>query len=56
MRTVAGRLKSDYRYSKDIGYHNFPWPNPNEKQNQKIEETANRNLKQDIYIRKPLNL
>lgn len=56
MRTVAGRLKSDYRYSKDIGYHNFPWPNPNEKQKQKIEETANRNVKQDIYIRKPLNL
>jgi hypothetical protein len=26
MRTVAGRLKSDYRYSKDIVYNNFPWP------------------------------
>ena len=26
MRVVAGRLKSDYRYSKDIVYNNFPWP------------------------------
>lgn len=26
LRVVAGRLKSDYRYSKDIVYNNFPWP------------------------------
>lgn len=26
MRLTAGRLKSDYRYSKDIVYNNFPWP------------------------------
>jgi hypothetical protein len=26
IRTVAGRLKSDIRYSKDIVYNNFPWP------------------------------
>src|SRR5690606_14554766 len=25
MRTVAGRLKSDYRYSVHIVYNNFPW-------------------------------
>ena len=25
-RAVCGRLKSDYRYSKDIVYNNFPWP------------------------------
>lgn len=25
-RYVCGRLKSDYRYSKDIVYNNFPWP------------------------------
>ena len=40
VRAVAGRLKSDYRYSKDIVYNNFPWPNPNEKQKEKIEKTA----------------
>jgi hypothetical protein len=26
IRNVGGRLKSDYRYSKDIVYNNFPWP------------------------------
>ena len=40
MRTVCGRLKSDYRYSKDIVYNNFPWPSPTEIQKQKIEQTA----------------
>lgn len=40
MRVVAGRLKSDYRYSKDIVYNNFPWPTPTEEQKQKIERTA----------------
>lgn len=40
MRTVAGRLKSDYRYSKDIVYNNFPWPSPTEEQKAKIEQTA----------------
>ena len=40
MRVVCGRLKSDYRYSKDIVYNNFPWPNPTKDQRQKIEQTA----------------
>ena len=40
MRAVAGRLKSDYRYSKDIVYNNFPWPEPNEAQKEKIAKTA----------------
>lgn len=40
MRTVCGRLKSDYRYSNTIVYNNFPWPNPTEEQKQKIEQTA----------------
>jgi hypothetical protein len=40
MRIVAGRLKSDYRYSKDIVYNNFPWPTPTDEQNAKIEKTA----------------
>ncbi len=39
-RVVCGRLKSDYRYSKDIVYNNFPWCEPTEKQKAKIEETA----------------
>ena len=40
MRVVAGRLKSDYRYAKDIVYNNFPWPTPTESQKVKIEKTA----------------
>lgn len=40
MRGVAGRLKSDYRYSKDIVYNNFPWPQPTDKQKENIEKTA----------------
>ena len=44
MRAVAGRLKSDYRYSKDIVYNNFIWPsNPESPVNpvkEKIEQAA----------------
>lgn len=29
MRRVAGRLKSDYRYSGGVVYNNFPWPDVN---------------------------
>lgn len=40
MRAVCGRIKSDYRYSKDVVYNNFPWPTPTEAQRAKIEQTA----------------
>jgi hypothetical protein len=40
VRAVCGRLKSDYRYSKDIVYNNFPWCEPTAEQKAKIEETA----------------
>lgn len=40
MRTVTGRLKSDYRYSAQIVYNNFPWPDPTPAQKEKIEHTA----------------
>ena len=40
MRAVCGRLKSDYRYSKDIVYNNFPWCTPTPEQRTKIEQTA----------------
>ena len=40
VRTVCGRLKSDYRYSKNIVYNNFPWPSPTDAQKAKIEKTA----------------
>ncbi len=40
MRTVAGRLEMRYRYSAQIVYNNFPWPNSTTAQKEKIEQTA----------------
>lgn len=40
MRAVCGRIKSDYRYSNDIVYNNFPWPTPTPAQKERIEKTA----------------
>ena len=40
VRSVAGRLKSDYRYSAKIVYNNFPWPSPTDKQKENINKTA----------------
>lgn len=39
-RTVAGRLKSDYRYSNTIVYNNFIFPEPNDKEKKAIEKQA----------------
>lgn len=40
VRTVAGRLKSDYSYSPSV-YNNFPWPSdPTENQKAAIEDAA----------------
>lgn len=44
MRYVCGRLGMSYRYSKDIVYNNFPWPEPNEKQKAAIETAAQKVL------------
>ena len=45
VKSVCGRLKSDFRYSKDIVYNNYPWPeNPNEKQAKAIETAAQKVL------------
>lgn len=40
MRVVCGRMKSDYRYIKDVVYNNFPWPTPTDAQKARIEQTA----------------
>lgn len=40
MRTVAGRLKSDYRYSGGIVYNNFVWPEPTVSQREEVERCA----------------
>ena len=40
MRMVAGRLEMRYRYSKDIVYNNFPWPEADGGHRSAIERTA----------------
>jgi hypothetical protein len=41
VKYTCGRIKSDYRYSNDIVYNNFPWPlSPSEKQIAAVEQAA----------------
>lgn len=40
MRAICGRLKSDYSYTVNHVYNNFPWCNPTDKQRETIEKTA----------------
>lgn len=40
MRAIAGRMKSDYQYSGNVVYNNFPWPKPSEDKRIDIEKTA----------------
>lgn len=41
VRYTCGRLESRFRYSKDIVYNNYPWPEtPSDKQKQSVEEAA----------------
>lgn len=40
LKTVGGKLKSDFNYSKNIVYNNFPWPEPSEVTKEKIEQAA----------------
>ena len=40
MRSTCGYFGPSYRYSKNIVYNNFPWPNPTPEQQKKIEQTA----------------
>lgn len=45
VKNICGRLKSDFRYSKDIVYNNFPWPDsPTDKQIKSIEVGAQKVL------------
>ena len=40
MRVTCMRLKSDYSYSKDVVYNNFPWPSPDGTKREAIKKTA----------------
>lgn len=40
MKLVAGRIKGDYRYSKNVVYNNFPWPKADGNLKAQISSTA----------------
>jgi len=41
VKYTCGRIKSDFRYSKDIVYNNYPWPeNPTDKQKEAVVKAA----------------
>jgi len=41
VKYTCGRIKSDYRYSNETVYNNFPWPeNPSDKQKITVEKAA----------------
>lgn len=40
VRMVSGRMKSDYSYSIEVVYNNFPWPKVTDKQREAIEKSA----------------
>ena len=44
IRSIGGRLKSDYRYSASIVYNNFPWPNITDETKIKLEKTGRKIL------------
>jgi len=46
MRTVAGRLKTDYRYSSALVYNTFPFPDITEKQKEELTEHTFRILEE----------
>lgn len=39
-RAVCGRLEMRYRYSKDVVYNNFPWPEPTTEGRAEVERSA----------------
>lgn len=55
MRTVCGRLKSDFRYAASLVYNTFPWPDATDGQRKQIENLAEDVLMaRESYPDKPL--
>jgi len=40
MKSICGRTKSDYQYSNKLVYNNFPWPEADNTQKEKVEKAA----------------
>lgn len=57
MKAVAGRIKSDYRYSANIVYNNFVWADATDEQKEIISKTANSILTiREKYLQKGKSL
>ena len=58
MRAVCGRLKSDYRYSKELVYNTFPWPgaaaqeNRSQEKGNRSQKSGERNQENDVFAHK----
>jgi hypothetical protein len=45
VKYTCGRIKSDYRYSNEMVYNNYPWPKePSDKNSKKVEDKAQKVL------------
>ena len=51
VRVVAGRLKSDYTYSVNIVYNNFPWPGASSRQTGGVASAEKGNLSPEMVAR-----
>ena len=52
VKYICGRIKSDFRYSNNLVYNNFPWPeNITEEQKKKVENSAQKVL--DVRLQFP---
>jgi hypothetical protein len=40
LRAIGGRMKSDFSYSIDVVYNNFPWPNATDAQREQVSQQA----------------
>lgn len=55
MRLTAGKLKTDYRYSRDLTYNTFVWPPTTSEQQAEITDLAEEILyKRQFYMNKTL--
>ena len=54
MRLTSGKLKSDYRYSRDLTYNTFIWPDLTDEQKAQLKPSAKNILKFRLSTKKSL--
>ena len=56
IKNTCGRIKSDFRYSNEMVYNNYPWPeNPTAKQKETVEKAAQAVLDARAIFQNPLS-